>query len=198
MTPGEIVATDLYNSGAIQFGWQFRYIKNNIDADGLGFDWGVKFLGPQVDGNGIAWDIICAGGTYYAVRRQAGQALVVRLGRVEQGRDPLGRFLPKSGDEVAPGLLAEEATWEAIRNKPGWRVREGRITVRDSTGQKRVYDGVAISPRGHVIGLEVKSGSGTKRPEQRAFDERVNSGSPVRGVGENGDLVIERVIEIRK
>jgi RHS repeat-associated protein len=115
MTPGEIIATDLYNSGAIQFGWQFRYIRNNIDADGLGFDWGVKFLGPQVDGNGIAWDIICAGGTYYAVRRQAGQALVVRLGRVEQGRNapktPFNKVPPEQPPFDPSGTLGAAKAW---------------------------------------------------------------------------------------
>jgi hypothetical protein len=122
----------------------------------------------------------------------------VPRGPVEQGRNPQGKFLPKTGGELVPGSLAEEATWEAIKNKPGWRVVEGRVTVRDAKGQTRIYDGAAISPNGHVIGLEVKSGSGTKTAAQREFDKRVNAGNAVQGVGQHSDLVIERVIEIKK
>jgi len=131
--------------------------------------------------------------------RPGGTFQPIRLPRLkEQGRNALGQFLPLKGGEVIPGSNAENVTWAAIKNKPGWRVIEGRVYARDATGQERVYDGVAISPKGHVIGLEVKSGTGKKTPEQRAFDNRVNAGNPVRGVGQHSDLEIERVIEIRK
>jgi hypothetical protein len=54
--------------GLIKFKWQYRYLRDNINAGGLGFDPWVRFLGPQVDENGVAWNIILAGGTLYAVR----------------------------------------------------------------------------------------------------------------------------------
>jgi RHS repeat-associated protein len=79
---------------------------------------------------------------------------------LEQPRDALGRFAPKVGGEVPPGSIAESATWDAIANKPGWSVIPGRVYVRDATGQIRVYDGVATSPSGRNIGIEVKSGTG--------------------------------------
>lgn len=108
--------------------------------------------------------------------------------------------MPKSGGEVIPGSIAEQTTWNAIKNKPGWRVIEGRVSARDATGQLRVYDGVAISPQGRVIGLEVKSGTASKTAAQRAFDTRLNSTrtNTAQGVGEHSDLVIERSIEIRQ
>ena len=52
---------------------------------------------------------------------------------VEQGRDALGRFLPKAGGEVVPGSMAEQAVWDAINQKPGWSVIEGRVSVRNAT-----------------------------------------------------------------
>jgi RHS repeat-associated protein len=68
MTRGEIAANAALDAGLIKFKWQYRYMRDNIDAGGLGFDPWVKFLGPQVDGNGVVWDIICVGGVLYAVR----------------------------------------------------------------------------------------------------------------------------------
>lgn len=117
---------------------------------------------------------------------------------VEQGRDRLGRFLPRNGGDVIPGSIAEHEVWDAIKKKDGWRVIDEHVTVRDSTGQIRVYDGVAISPNDRVIALEVKSGSARKTAAQRAFDSRVNNGAPVLGVGANEGLLIERVLEVRK
>ncbi len=120
--------------------------------------------------------------------------------RVEQPRDARGRFLPKSGGEARPGSQAEELTWDAIKQKPGWQVTERPVTVRDATGQLRVYDGAAISPKGRGIGLETKSGTGRLTPQQRAFDSRLNS-SPTNkaiGVGKSREFTISRAIEVRQ
>ncbi|MDP4144746.1 MAG: hypothetical protein Q8936_09770, partial [Bacillota bacterium] len=109
----------------------------------------------------------------------------------------------KFGSPAGPGksgALAEQEVWDAIKQKDGWDVIEGHISVRDATGQLRVYDGAAISPSGKVIGLEVKSGSATKTTGQRAFDELLNS-SPYNkayGVGKSNGIVIDRSIEIRR
>jgi Pretoxin HINT domain len=105
---------------------------------------------------------------------------------VEQGRDAMGRFLPKSGGEVVPGSLAEQAVWDAIKdNKPGWSVIEGRVSVRNSAGDLRIYDGAAVSPR--VIGLEVKSGGATRTGPQSRFDEGVSTFNPAFGVGQSAN-----------
>ncbi|MBX3415528.1 MAG: hypothetical protein KF708_22785 [Pirellulales bacterium] len=119
---------------------------------------------------------------------------------VEQPRDALGRFLSKSGGEVRPGYLAEQATFDAVRQKSGWRVISDPVYVRDATGQLRVYDGAAISPGGRYIGLETKSGTGRLTPAQRDFDFRLNSSraNTAQGVGQSSQIVIERAIEVRR
>jgi hypothetical protein len=119
---------------------------------------------------------------------------------VEQSRDALGRFLPKVGGEVRPGSLAEQATFDAVLQKPRWRVIRDPISVRDATGQLRVYDGAAISPSGRVIGLETKSGTGRLTPAQRAFDTRLNSSSAniSQGVGQSAGIIIQRAIQVRR
>jgi RHS repeat-associated protein len=116
----------------------------------------------------------------------------------EQARDPLGRFLRKIGDERRPGSLTEEGVWDAVSRKPGWRVIEGRVTVRGPNGEIRVYDGAAISPKGHVIGLETKSGSSPWRGSQRTFDRSINNGNPAAAIGKHVGLIIRRVIVIRR
>ena len=119
---------------------------------------------------------------------------------VEQPRDALGRFLPKAGGEVRPGYLAEQATFDAVLRKPGWDVIRDPVSVRDATGQLRVYDGAAISPSGRYIGLETKSGTGRLTPAQRAFDARLNANktNTVQGVGQSSQFEIQRVIEVRR
>jgi hypothetical protein len=123
----------------------------------------------------------------------------------EQGRDALGRFLPKNPGELRPGSLAEQATFDAVARKPGWTVIREPVHVRDATGQLRVYDGAAISPSGRIIGLETKSGTGRLTPAQRAFDTRLNSSkaSTAQGVGQSSEflgkpIIIERAIEVRR
>jgi len=116
----------------------------------------------------------------------------------EQGRDALGRFLPKSGGEVVPGSMAEQSVWNAVRQKPGWNVIEGRVSVRNPAGDLRIYDGAAVSPRGRVIGLEVKSGGATRTGSQSAFDAGVNTFNPAIGVGGNAGLEVGRSLLIRR
>jgi RHS repeat-associated protein len=102
-------------------------------------------------------------------------------------RTPDGKFAsPRDGGRG--GASAEQAVWDAVRQKPGWNLVEGRVSVRNESGQLRVYDGVAISPRGRVIGLEVKSGSATRTQAQSIFDRGVTSFTPVMGVGRSSTL----------
>jgi RHS repeat-associated protein len=117
---------------------------------------------------------------------------------VEQGRDAFGRFLPKSGGEVVPGSQSEQAVWDAIKQKPGWNVIEGRVSARNAAGDLRIYDGAAVSPHGRVIGLEVKSGGATRTSAQSAFDAGVNTFNPAVGVGNNAGLEIGRSLLIRR
>ncbi|WP_147275127.1 hypothetical protein [Paenibacillus prosopidis] len=114
-------------------------------------------------------------------------------------RSPDGKFAKPTGSGRS-GADAEEAAWKAIESKKGWEVTRGRVHVRDSTGQLRVYDGVAKSPSGRTIGLEVKLGSATKTPQQRAFDNRLNSSrnNKAFGVGNNKGITVDRSITIRK
>lgn len=109
-----------------------------------------------------------------------------------------GRFASPLSS-VRPGGSAEVGVWDAIAVKPGWSVRTGNVAVRDASGQLRYYDGIAISPRGRVIGLEVKSGSATLTPEQRLFDSTLNS-SPsnvATGVGQSTGTTVQRSILLR-
>lgn len=75
----------------------------------------------------------------------------------------------------------------------------GEVAVRDASGQLRKYDGLAISPRGRTIGLEVKSEDALRTAAQRNFDTALNS-SPnnvARGVGVSKGLSVPRSVVIR-
>lgn len=109
-----------------------------------------------------------------------------------------GKFASPAGTGRAGGS-AEAAVWDAIEAKPGWNVIRGHVAVRDASGQLRYYDGVAISPRGRVIGLETKSGTAIRTPKQREFDSTLNS-SPsnvARGVGQSKGITVQRSTLIR-
>ena len=98
------------------------------------------------------------------------------------------------------GAAAESAVWDAVEAKPGWQVIRGRVSVRDASGQLRVYDGAAVSPKGRVIGLEVKSGSARLTPAQRSFDSTLNASgtNTVQGVGQSRGISVRRAAEIRQ
>ncbi|AJQ97865.1 hypothetical Protein YC6258_05837 [Gynuella sunshinyii YC6258] len=107
-----------------------------------------------------------------------------------------GKFASPNGPGTA-GAAAEQKVWDAVKQKPGWSVIEGRVSVRNADGQLRVYDGAAVSPRGRTIGLEVKSGSATKTAAQRNFDSGVNTYNPAVGVGNSSGVSVGRSLEIR-
>lgn len=86
---------------------------------------------------------------------------------------------------MVPGSVAEGAVWNAIEQKPGWSVVRGRVYTQNAAGDVRVYDGAAVSPRGRVIGLEVKSGSARRTAAQRIFDQGVSTQNPAVGIGES-------------
>ncbi|WKT59635.1 RHS repeat-associated core domain-containing protein [Microbulbifer thermotolerans] len=107
-----------------------------------------------------------------------------------------GKFASPNGLERA-GAAAEQKVWDAVKKKPGWSIIEGRVSVRNADGQLRVYDGAAVSPRGRIIGLEVKSGSARKTAAQRNFDSGVNTNNPAVGVGKSRGINVGRSLEIR-
>lgn len=98
-----------------------------------------------------------------------------------------GKFASPNGAGRS-GAAAEQSVWAAVSQKPGWSVIQGNVGVKNASGQLRYYDGVAVSPRGRVIGLEVKSGSAVKTPAQRIFDSGVNTYNPAVGVGRHAGL----------
>ena len=114
-------------------------------------------------------------------------------------RTPDGKFASPFGPG-RPGAAAEREVWEAVAAKPGWDIIPRHVSVRDAAGQLRRYDGVAVSPRGRYIGLEVKSGSAPYYGSQRAFDSALNASGrqTVSGVGQNSGLKIRRAKEIRR
>mgnify|MGYP006290344901 CR=1 FL=1 len=114
-------------------------------------------------------------------------------------RTPDGRFASPQGPGRA-GAAAESTVWDAVEAKSGWSIRRGPVAVRDASGQLRVFDGAAISPKGRAIGLEVKSGTSPYRGSQRAFGSVLNSSGAdsLQGLGNNRDLWIRRALGTRR
>ena len=108
-----------------------------------------------------------------------------------------GKFASPRGAGRA-GEQAEQEVWKAVKNKPKWDIIEGRVYSKNSSGQIRVYDGVAKSPRGYYIGLEVKSGSARRTAAQTKFDLSVGNNNPAIGIGMNAGIEIRAVCLIRK
>jgi hypothetical protein len=110
-----------------------------------------------------------------------------------------GKFASPTGTMPQPGATGEQNVWNSIKQKPGWSVTGGRVHVQDALGNERVYDGVAHSPSGFNIGLEIKSGKAVKTPAQRTFDSNLNSSqaNTAVGTGQNKGLVVNRSLQIR-
>ena len=108
-----------------------------------------------------------------------------------------GKFASPMG-EGTPGGWAEEAVWDSIDAKEGWTVKRGRIYTQNDKGDVRVYDGVAISPKGNAIGIEVKSGSASYGGRQKQYDSSVSANNPVFGIGKSKGLIIKKTIVIRR
>ncbi len=116
-------------------------------------------------------------------------------------RTPDGKFASPTGDGARAGADAEQELWDAIKSKKGkdgWSVIEGQVSVRDKSGQLRKYDGAAVSPRGRVIGLEVKSGTASKTADQRRFDSSLSRGNQAQGVGKSDKLKIRKTKTFRR
>jgi RHS repeat-associated protein len=109
-----------------------------------------------------------------------------------------GKFASPQGPERA-GKNAEESVWNGVAAKEGWTVTRGNVGVRDASGQLRYYDGAATSPRGRTVGIEVKSGTATQTPSQKAFDAALNSNpaNQAHGVGRHTGVTVSRSTVIR-
>ena len=112
-------------------------------------------------------------------------------------RTPDGKFASPQGQQIS-GAWAEQDVWDAIKQKDGWDVIEGRVYTTDKTGQIRVYDGVAVTPQGKFIGLEVKSGTSVKTVAQRTFDNRIGVRNPAIGIGKSVGINVTHTITIRR
>jgi len=165
----------------------------------LGADVGAAFV-PFATGGGLA----VRGGAAASRSSKGGDAAKGADEVIERNgwRTADGKFASPQGSQRA-GADAENAVWDAIEREKGpqgWTVQRGNVGVRDDAGQLRYFDGVAISPRGRTIGLEIKSGSASRTAEQRLFDSTLNS-SPnnlATGVGQNAGTIVERSILIRR
>ena len=146
------------------------------------------------DPSGYAADGCGQGGTQKPKDTPAGDA-DVKWNNGWRTKD--GKFASPRGTQKA-GEQAEKEVWDAIAQKEGWSVRTGRIYTKDSTGQVRVYDGMAIDPKGRKIGIEVKSGSARKTRAQREFDKRVSKNNPAKGIGRSKGIKIDHTITIRR
>ncbi|WP_339754938.1 hypothetical protein [uncultured Marinobacter sp.] len=160
---------------------------------------GLQNLGPGLhQGQSVVNPLIHLAKIDFSTTLTPGSSVVTNSGaKWNNGwRTADGKFASPNGPGTA-GAAAEQKVWDAVKQKPGWSVIEGRVSVRNSDGQLRVYDGAAVSPRGRTIGLEVKSGSATKTAPQRNFDSGVNTYNPAVGVGNSSGVSVGRSLEIR-
>ena len=112
-------------------------------------------------------------------------------------RNAKGQFAkPPYAGRPRAGRSAEERVWDAVDAKPGWRAIRGPVTVTRG-GQRRVYDGAAVSPRGRVVGLETKSGKARRNAAQRTFDRLTTWRTPAIGVGRHKGLIIRRALLLK-
>ncbi|MBE5833005.1 MAG: hypothetical protein E7309_00005, partial [Butyrivibrio sp.] len=97
-------------------------------------------------------------------------------------RDRLGHYAGYSG--TLSGAHGVEAAEEYL-TKHGYKVRGKEISVRSADGTLRRYDIVVEDAKGNIIGVEVKSGSGKKTPQQKRIDEELDSSGGLDTVGQN-------------
>lgn len=95
------------------------------------------------------------------------------------GRDALGRFTGLGGY----GVEAQEQGLLEYELATGQTVIRDQVKARLSVGGPgRLYDGLVENADGTYTGLEVKSGTASLEPSQRAFDNAVDGGSVARAM----------------
>lgn len=94
------------------------------------------------------------------------------------GRDERGRFI---GDGNRPWVDREQAGLDKVAGDLGVDITRDQVASRNPgvTGEQiRYYDGLFKNPDGTYTGVEVKSGSAGRSPEQRLFDGSVSVETP--------------------
>jgi hypothetical protein len=140
----------------------------------------------------IATMYFAKGKQAFAAARSAGWS------GVEQGRDALGRFVPKKPGQLRPGSVAEARALDAVEKKRGWTVMRRRVRVRGN-GMVREYDSLAIDPKGRVLGVDVKGGMAGRSGRQAIFDGWVNSSraNVATGTGRHVGMEVRRAVVVR-
>ena len=106
-------------------------------------------------------------------------------GLTEQGRDELGKFLPKNPSDSVPGSDAVTRILSDYESDPRYNVLGQEISFTDGS-QIRRYDIVVHDLQtGEIVGVEVKSKESTHYGgAQKKFDDKVKPGS---GIVPTGD-----------
>ena len=101
----------------------------------------------------------------------------VEIMQRQAGRDDRGRF---NGDGSRPWVDKEKQGLdevEALRGTPVIRERV-RADVPGGNPNGRFFDGFIRNDDGTYTAIEVKSGTATRTPDQKQFDQIINSGTP--------------------
>ncbi len=110
-------------------------------------------------------------------------------------RDALGHFATSAGTRV--GAAAEKQVMDDLADE-GYNVIRSQVATRGNGNQLRYYDCAIDLGNGEIIGIEVKSGTATRTPEQRAFDAWVEAGNHPTTVGKYaGNYKVVGVREIK-
>ena len=98
-------------------------------------------------------------------------------------RDAAGHFASSNGARV--GAAAEKKVMDDLA-AAGHKVIRSQVATRgvvNGKNQLRYYDCAIDLGNGEIIGIEVKSGTATRTPAQRAFDDWVQAGNKPTTVG---------------
>jgi hypothetical protein len=122
------------------------------------------------------------------------------FGLMEQGRDKLGKFLPRNPGDAIPGSDAVSEIKAQFEVDPSYKILGEEISFTDGT-QLRRYDLVVENiDTGKVSGIEVKSSSTASYGRaQKTFDAKVNSGDPsIRPTGAKAEEAgIKKIDDVR-
>jgi hypothetical protein len=155
-------------------------------------------INPDTTAEGIAEDAGRIGAESAVVAGEEAPAAAVTAAedsRPLAGRDARGRFTGAGGygaEAESQGLSAYElATGRTV-------VRDQvRATLSEGSGAPRYYDGLVHNPDGTYTGIEVKSGSATRTPGQRVFDEAVDNGAIARATLNGQPIQITSTVLVR-
>jgi uncharacterized protein RhaS with RHS repeats len=121
-------------------------------------------------------------------------------GLMEQGRDELGKFLPKNIGDAIPGSDAVSKVRAQFEVDPKYKILGEEISFTDGT-QVRRYDLVVENlDTGKVSGIEVKSSlTASYGRVQKTFDSKVNSGdTSIRPIGAKAEEAgIKKIDDVR-